>query len=215
MRRRTFWLLALMLAGALALPSLSDARRSRCQPKRSRTVVATGAARIFTLSKVHEGNHVQLVYGCAFSKNRRYLLSRVEDDGEYATGSATQDPRLLGRRVAYVLVGIDSARSKFGGGNPGSSLVVKDLRTGRVVSSATTPENAGVADFDATRSGALAWIEAAYHDFAAPTYRVFKQDAGGQTLLDSTSGISGDSLAISGSTVYWTNAGSARSTTLR
>jgi hypothetical protein len=216
MRRRTFWLLALLMVGALGVPPASDAaRRSKCEPKRSTTILATGSARIFAMTKRRGEAVERRVFGCLYRKNKRYLLSELDDDGYYATGAQTAFPLLLGRRVAYVSVEVDTARSKYMAGSPAPSVRIVSLRNGRLIRNATLPENVGVSDFDASPSNAMAWIEAAYPPYGGtPSYRVSKLDAAGQTLLDAGAGVSGDSLAISGSAVYWTSGGMPHSATL-
>jgi hypothetical protein len=61
-----------------------------------------------------------------------------------------------------------------------------------------------------TSTGSIAWIA---HDDATGGYEVHSASGGRQRLVSAGSGIDPHSLATTGSTIYWTEADSARSAT--
>jgi hypothetical protein len=124
---------------------------------------------------------------------------------------------VFGRSVGFLARVEDSARSKYMQGSAGDTLSVANLRTRRLVRGVQLPDNSSVLDWEATRAGGIAWIQQNKEPFGPldPALQVFKHDRGGQALLDSGTQVTSDSLALSASTLYWMNAGQARSATLR
>ena len=97
-------------------------------------------------------------------------------------------------------------------------MVLQDLRTGkaRFVDGATISV-AEVQSLVLKPSGSLAFIASQFDSTGAilPGLLVVKVEFGGAPVpLDSGAGVQGDSLALAGSTLYWTNAGVAKSATL-
>jgi hypothetical protein len=150
------------------------------------------------------------VYGCAF-RHRPIRLARLVD-ARYSIGASVGFPVLIGRQVAYVYLPIDTRRTQVNGA---PRVRVMNLHTGRLARSVGLPENTWVRDFDAVRPGAVAWVQSELDSPADPgSFRVFKLNNAGRTLLDSGGGIVNGSLAISEGTVYWTSGGLPRSAAL-
>jgi hypothetical protein len=92
-----------------------------------------------------------------------------------------------------------------------AALEVRDLRTNRVVHSATVDDDANlVQDLVLNASGSVAWIRA--NDV---TRQVLKMDAPGDpVVLDEGRDVAFGSLARAGSTLYWLRADGPRSARL-
>ena len=182
------------------------------------TVIATGSVRIFTTTL---GNTAERVYGCLYSKNRRYFLGI---EGDCDPGPAIDQLRVSGRYVAYVqsFCNIDASDDY---------VVVQDLRTGRIKwrAIAATGQRGDsepstlVGDLVLSRTGSVAWIADWDANSGSSTpdpnddRQVRKLEPGapaGGTLLDAGLGIEQGSLGIGSRTsagyswIYWTKDGS-------
>ncbi len=100
-------------------------------------------------------------------------------------------------------------------------IVVRDLRNGRILHRvlAGPRPNIGPATVIVTKSnGSMAWIvetkEENESTKAPAEYEVRAVDKSGTRILASGTGIVPNSLALAGSTIYWTQDGKAASTTL-
>jgi hypothetical protein len=111
-------------------------------------------------------------------------------------------------------------------------VVIRDLRSGRVLRHLPTgallkpsPGNAGVGPVVALvvkPNGSVAWIARDYERSMRPTaeseelpyYDVYAADKSGTRLLASGLDVSPSSLALGGSTLYWTQGGKAASAVL-
>ena len=190
-----------MLLAAFTVPALllsDDSRSASDACTRSGTTVAANSR----AEVVRDGRSDYTAYGC---HRRPRRLTRI---GRYDIFDATgpRSFRLSGRFVAWDYLACNKTvdcQARVG---------VADLRTGKKRGTNLTSFGALAAtDREVTPTGAAAWIRAAG---ASTTLEVRKFDAAGESLLDSGTDIEPDSLAVSGSTVYWTRAGQPKSAPL-
>lgn len=101
-------------------------------------------------------------------------------------------------------------------------VIVRDLRTGRILHEVLTgtlvkpeppTEGVGAAQTLVVKSdGSVAWTVAA--DREEGTYQVHAVDRTGSRTLATGGDIAPESLALAGSTIYWTQGGAPQSATL-
>jgi hypothetical protein len=169
------------------------------------------------LNTYGEGGSDWPIYGCVYGHRGAYLLGSLPDfttTSRYSTGYFEGDLNvvLAGPIVAYesfvLAEGLDGYRWR---------VVVQDLRTGRALRKEPTgvpatlggePEFEAIAGIGHTTAivvksdGSVAWIvdpnEAKGH------YQVHAADTTGSWMLASGADIDPTSLALAGSTLYWT-----------
>ena len=183
---------ATLAAVGFGAGSASRGERSGCDPKRSRTVIETDDARVFT----RRVRGTPRMYGCWFDHGRPYLLgSRGVDEFE------DWRARLAGRYVAYVWY---SRTAPY-------ELRVFDIRRGKRVRVAVhypAEEDFEIGSFVVNDRGSVAWIVLNRQRDKTGTFSVHRQDSNGLAKLDEGD-ISPGSLAIAddwflrGSTIYW------------
>jgi hypothetical protein len=195
---------ALALATAIyTLPATAAAKKKRtCNPRHSSTVAANTKLRIFRRT-VKSGD--TLFFGCAYKTRRPFRLPSnepgVDGYGPFA---------LSGRFVAFgyypscgTCVDEDNFVWVFNAfKRKGRQLLLDDNDDGKVTR---------ITDIEVNRTGSVGWIS---RDLKSPA-SVLVQKAEGSattpTLLDSGPDIERQSLASSGTTLYWTKAGAPRS----
>lgn len=188
--------IAVALAAVTPPAQAAAAPREACFPSGARTLEASTRARVFSLRR---RGGARPVFACLYATGRRVRLGdRVE-----CAGQAARDVHLAGRFVGFIAEFCPTP------GGSGTSLGLVDLRRGPVrLVSGLFAFGAGVTDFVLRANGSAAWIE--QPEVGAPAsapLRVVKRDAGGRTLLASGTDIDSSSLALAGSTVYWTQGG--------
>lgn len=194
-------LLVLLAAPALAVPALLLADDSRSAADActgsGTTVAANSRAEV-----VRDGSGDYTAYGC-YRRPRR--LTRI---GRFDVFDATgpRALRLSGRFVAWDYLRCSKTidcEARVG---------VADLRTGKKRGTTlTAPGASGATDLEVTATGSAAWIRAVGE---SSTLEVRKFDSAGESLLDGGADIVPDSLAVSGSTVYWTRGDQPKSARL-
>lgn len=178
----------------------------QCPPPGADVLAASSTATVYAA----DGK----VYGCATGGSATLLLGAAMPS--CAAGASGVDPvTVAGDIAAYALTGcgVDTSCAQ---------VVVRRLNDGAQLldTSATTaprmPEGERtVASIVAKSDGAIAWIGRAGQVFAPNTEtEVIKYDAGGQTVLDSGSGIDPSSLSLDGSTLSWSDGGTTDTATL-
>lgn len=218
----------------------SDAASSRkavstCPPAHSRVLLADAQAAIYTIREQRieriggrrEASPIIATRGCDASNKRSYRL-----DWEFANAGSAESGspiplklRLSGSVVAY--------EESFYGGNRYSQgrdeeyveewyVVVRSLQTGRVLRKVPTgakekdhPKFVGDGQTTAIvvkADGAVAWITDTVQ--SENRYQVHALDETGERTLAVGSNIDPNSLALAGSTLYWTQGGKSFSTTL-
>ena len=202
-------LLIALMAGASA--SAAATRRKAepsCPASHSQVLVADGRAEVYETYGLG-------IFGCVHGRSRAYELGTAARCGGGGGGcGGIKKETLTGPIVAY-----EEGSSSNGGPNESGTvhylLVVRDLLSGRVLHRVATgtpriasgsSEGIGPAvDIIIKGDGAMAWIVATSPE--AGTYQVHAIDGSGNRLLASGSDINPYSLAVAGSTLYWTQGG--------
>jgi hypothetical protein len=189
-----------------------------CRHANSRLLLADGHAEIYEAPEVP--SEVRLaVFGCAYRTGHSYELgiaTRQRHEGGPGGESGILEPRLAGTFAAYaktLYYATEGSRNM---------IIVRDLRTGRVVHEVPTgtavkpePPTEGlgiVVGLVVKSDGSAAWMIAT--DAEDGSYQVHVVDKTGSRTLATGGDISPGSLALAGSTLYWTQAGSPQSATL-
>jgi hypothetical protein len=194
--RRFVWLIcsAFLVAAIVALGPIAGARKPNpaCPSRDGRIRVASDKAVVFAKKGTH-------FYACRYQERRVYFLGRNRGFGVPVGRLIThEDFRLNGRYVAFLIL---NSR------DPGvldTSIEVFDLAKGRVLRRVDSPEDAAWDNLVLAANGGIGWLEGRQD--------VLVLDAAGKRLVD-TGNVS--DLAVSGTTLYWTNDGAPRSVALR
>lgn len=192
--------------------------RSTCVPDHSHLLAADAQAEVYeareTPSLPYQG-----AYGCAYGNHPPYYL------GQVAASTGTGSPSGVSGVEKEVLAGPVVAYEKYDSPTEGPSanvLYVRNLQTGRTLHVVPTgtpmltePPYVGVGSATTIvvkTNGSLAWI---VKTIRGPTeYQVHAIDERGSHLLASGTSIEPFSLALAGSTLYWTQARTPFSATL-
>jgi hypothetical protein len=190
---------------------------AKCPPASSHAVAVSLQATVF---EAHEpgGFADELgLYGCVLGRRQAYHLGGTPDCGIASTCSGVQREQLVGTVVAY--------ESFFSGMESRWYVAVLDLHTGRLLHHVATgspvhraPNAAGVGPITALvvkTNGSVAWIAEDYERASpetdtsprVPYYDVYAADKAGTRLLAAGLEVNPSSLALAGSTIYWTQAG--------
>lgn len=188
----------------------------RCAPGHHKLMSADAQVEVY--------HTIEEVIGCAYGSRRSFTLGQVLDEPESYGG--VEAIALNGPIAAYGL----SEFQKYSG-RARRLVVVRNLRTGEIMHTVPTgdllaktvpPGSEGVGPVIAIvvkRDGATAWIVknvGKSRQAQASYYEVHTLDRSGATsLLAEGTGIGPGSLALAGSTVYWTDEGKPRSTELQ
>jgi hypothetical protein len=210
-RRLALCLIATVAAVLLAVLSAANARSrsaDRCLTLHRRLVAVDTRAQVF-LAPAFLGN--LYVYGCA-SGHRPYLIGRFPECAGSSGCNAVQRETLAGATLAYEeFTTTLNEDVRF--------VVVRDLRSARVFhrvpSAAPRPPAAGPGNLTAMvvkANGSAAWIVEVFSD--PREYEVRAVDTAGARRLALGKDVRPGSLALVGSTLYWTQDGKPFSTTL-
>lgn len=200
---------AVLAAGAPAAAVAAD----ECQARGSRTEEASRYARVYSVRRVQDDTHVRRWYACLYSEDRRVRLGTVGAGGVHL--DRISPVRLAGRYVATA-----SEYTAATGDALGAVVEVRDLRTGRLVRhfhSPSEPNTYDVTDLELRANGSVAFIARVLGGMPATTtyeVRALRSTGSSSELLDSGAGIDRRSLALSGSTLYWSNDGLPRAARL-
>jgi hypothetical protein len=190
-------------------PRRTGQSEATCARKRSNTFKANTRARVFTKPARFGGS---TLYGCLYSRDRAFVLGPVADSLSEPEGVTDDDG------IAYMrLAGAFAAYSDGCVGRCGawSDLFVRDLRTGMVKHSrqSNRADFVYLRDLELRGSGAAAWIDevcrgCVQRPTESRTFQVNRFRAGRNAVrLDRGPDIEPDSLALSGSILYWTKGG--------
>jgi hypothetical protein len=201
---------ATVLSLAAATAGQADAARKRANPcatHGSKTVLATGSARVYTKrgpKRPASADPSTLTRLCGSLAGKRPV--KMATAGVYSAGTLSFGlEQLAGRFASAVTISNDR-------GGHSEELEAYDLRRRRRASITSLAPEAEFKDVVLMPSGNTAWIQTAQSPGqdpnAEPVFNSFEVRArqGAKTiLLDSGAGIVPTSLASSGSTLYWTN----------
>jgi ribosomal protein L27 len=178
----------------------------KCPPAHWPVVIADSQAELYVHPAVLvEPLRPEEVYGCKYGQERSYELGQVPECGGGQGGCAGVTHEILaGPVVAYELFahqnGIHSS-SEW-------EVLVRNLHTGTIMhreptgTRTTTPSDVGAGPTVAIvvkSDGAVAWTNA-----DEGSYQVHAVDKSGSRLLASGRDVDPHSLALAGSTLYWT-----------
>jgi hypothetical protein len=154
------------------------------------------------------------IYGCSYGHKRSYLLGPAPYGGESGAGGIENEV-LAGSIVAYEEASNQTCCQHWW-------VVVRNLRNGHVLHRIPTgtpikPEplsvGIGLAVTIVVKSdGSVAWIVETGQEEGR--YQVHTVDKSGSHILASNPDIDPTSLALAGSTLYWTQGGQPESATL-
>ncbi len=162
--------------------------------------------------------------GCALGSGRSFVLGEAEGKcPSTSCGPAIGRLTLAGTIVAFERSGTTEANPSIGfEGTAEWFVVVRDLRNGRTLRTLPTgvlaPARNGyvgvgpTTDIVVKPDGAVAWIADSSRETGR--YEVHAADQNGSRLLAVSSSIDRSSLALAGSTLYWSENGLPFSTQL-
>jgi hypothetical protein len=214
--------LALLLLGASAsVASTRQKVRAKCAPGHSRLLDVDTQAQVYKVIN-QEGPFLE-AYGCTYGQRSSYLLGRLpEGNLGPAAGGGVRHIVLNGFVAAYEY-------SEFGEvGWARWMVTVRDLRTGRrlhivptgkLEESSPNPDSAGIGPtvmIVGKSDGAVAWTaeDRLLSENKASYYQIHAVDKTGSRVLAAGTNIDPHSLALAGSTLYWTQGGKAETTVL-
>jgi hypothetical protein len=207
--RRTIIALAATLLASLSTataPVLASDRRTppRCPPAHEQVLAADVQAVLYGAEVPSSG--AGGVFGCAYRSKRSYYLGRASSAG--SSGSVSTYPiALAGPVVAF------GEGKSFTFGHSFEEVWVRNLLTGKVIhrvpnGSPAEPGDVGLGDTTAIvvkEDGSVAWIVGAGEQLGGVQVRSL--DKTGGHLLAASPEIEPNSLALAGSTLYWTQGG--------
>ena len=189
------------------------ATHDRCQLQGSRTQEASRYARVYSVRRVQDDAVTRRWYACLYRTGRRIHLGDVGPAGQFS--DRISPVRLAGRHVAFA-----SEYTASTGDALGAVIAVRDLRTGAFIrrfQSPGDPNTYDVTDLELRPTGSVAWAARLVGGVPARTsheVRTFDRTAPHSRIVTSGADIAARSLALSGATLYWTEGGVARATTL-
>jgi hypothetical protein len=221
----------------LAVTAISDARAPhkpspRCPRAGTHMITADSQAQVF-LSAGSTGLSGPFerpeIFGCTYAHKRSYLLGEPPHTDPQGSGGVELET-LAGSIVAYT----DSPRGPVEGpiGDCGTRVYVRDLRDGRVLHDLLSgvqlqPHSLGyckgvgpVTAVVIKSDGAVAWtafdfLRTVANGSVHPEYfDLYAADQSGEHLVASGTEINPYSLALAGSTLYWTQDGKPMSAPL-
>lgn len=209
--QRLSTLIILATTVVLTAPSTAAAAhhrpKSKCPAIHSRAVAASSEAEAY-LGPEPNNPEVFVFYACAYGSSRVYEL------GPQPVGSSSGFGGVAHIAVAGTCVAYEVERGTTQGVFFASDIViVRELRSGRILHKVPTgpsepPERVGKGPTTAVvvkSDGAVAWIVRT--GIAPSTYEVRAVDKTGERLVAAGTNIDPASLALAGSTLYWTQEG--------
>ncbi len=219
MRRRIAIITALALSAstaAAATPAKHDhmVAAPRCPRAHVALLAADTRAVVYKAPVTSEGLTGD-IFACAYGARRSYDLGPTPEGGGGSAGFVGTGPfALAGTVIAY------SVGEFYPSGHSFNEIVVRNLVNGAVIHKMPNglpgePGDIGSGETTAIvvkRDGSMAWIARTSEAFA--DVEVHSVDAAGSHVLAASSEIEPDSLALAGSTLYWTEGGKPFSVTL-
>ena len=184
--------------------------RSKCLPDRPGVLVADDQAVAY---RARNRLGQPEIFGCSYRRGRSYALGAAPECTASGCGGVEGGPVLAGSIVAYELQDSSPCCDSW-------VVFVRDLRSGRLLhrlptgAARSSSEVGGgfTAGLVVKADGAVAWITAG--GVARGGNQVHVVDRAGSRVVASGTDVAERSLALSGSTLYWTQAGKPFSTTI-
>jgi hypothetical protein len=213
---RRLWIGALIALGVALIPvaestAHDNSKPPKCARANARLLLADGQVELYAAPNALEPV-VLNIYGCVYKTGRARLVGQAPKDkyeGGPGQGTGVLDLTLDGTFVAYAESYFYATRGSR------NMIVVRDLRTGRVVHEVPTgtavkpePPTEGlgaVIGLVVKSDGSAAWTIAT--DAEDGSYQVHVVDKAGSRTLATGGDIAPGSLALAGSTLYWTQDG--------
>jgi hypothetical protein len=187
-----------------------------CRPARAKLIAASGHVVVYLGRVLNPSNDTRYptYLGCLRGGRSAYEVG-APAEGSSSGGSATRNLTLAGEFVAW------EETETIGPQGPSQEqewlVLVRNLRTGRVLHKlptgvSTVKEWTGVGpttQIVLTSAGAVAWIARVEDEQGEHGYEVHAADNSGTRVLATGSNIAAKSLALAGSTLYWTQGGAA------
>jgi hypothetical protein len=232
MRRLEAVAIAMAVAVLVMAPSALAARRhsaaiARCPAVRSHALVADAQAEVYEAATDPKLPEKRGIVGCAYGKGESYFLGIPPTYGAPDGTAGTIRFTLAGPVVAFEVYSITNDEPTD---MRVHEIEVRDLANGRVLHEVPTGESAtpqlgdigvgGASAIVVRGDGAVAWI-VEVDEGAGPrpgepiTYQVHAVDKSGSRTLAVGPEIEPDSLALAGSTLYWTEGGKPYSALLQ
>jgi hypothetical protein len=187
-------LLVLLLASFVSEAGARRTKRPKCPKLGSHVIAADPQAEVYEAN----GEFEPEMFACAFANGHPYTLGPKITSGTSSGGGGTEMVTLSGSMVAYEEVAIVyEVSSRW-------TMFVRDLKTGRVLHKAASM-GGFVQSVVLKSDGSVAWIVGTGGQ--PPEYAVISIDKTGSHTLASGTGIGPSSLALAGSTLYWTQSG--------
>jgi hypothetical protein len=198
--------LAMWLGGTPSTAAHGHDKASRkCAPGHSRVLAADTQAEVYE-ARGPSASQLE-VYGCAVGQRRAHVLG-VSPFATQPGGRGVNDETLTGPLVAYQSSSLPATETS---GRSEWVVVVRDLRTGRVLHNVPTgtpklpSASVGIGTVLAIvlkRDAAVAWI--AETDAARPSeFQVHVVDRSGSRLLAAGHDVNPPFLELAGGTLYW------------
>jgi hypothetical protein len=185
---------AALIFGLLLATSSAEGRGRRghptCPYAGKHALVADAQAEVYEA----EGRFERERFACAYTSGHAYALGPKPEGGP-SGGGGVDNETLRGSIVAYEESLIHTE------GSSRWTVIVRDLRTGRVLHRVAS-EGGFVEEFVLKTDGAVAWIVDT--SYKPNEYAVVAADRTGTRMLATGAGIAPSSLALAGSTLYWT-----------
>jgi hypothetical protein len=183
----TIVVLALLAAVPACYARVRSHKHAQC-PAPKHALVADAQAEIYEVEREY--------FACEYFDGHVYALgSRPEGTPEGGGGVELESVRLAGATVAYEEFEVKPEGTSYW------RVIVRDLRSGRMLH--RLPSMGGfVWDLVVKSDGSVAWIVGAGGQ--PREYKVVSADKTGIQTLASGVGIAPSSLALAGSTLYWT-----------
>ncbi len=216
-------MIALLTATSTAVASPRVKALPKCPPRNLRVLVADAQVVIYRAATVvyepeehrfEEGQ--EAIFGCAHGAKRSYRLGPISYGS--ASGSGGTYPIALAGPVVAYDVG-ETAPFRTPTGFSAEEIWVRNLRTGKLLhrmpnGSPAESEDIGLGETTAIvvkGDGAVAWI---VRTGRTEDLQVRSADKTGSHVLVTSPEIAPESLALAGSTLYWTQGNKPMSATL-
>jgi hypothetical protein len=220
---------ALVLLAALAAGEAGAAgkRPLKCPPSRGRLVAADARAELYSIPgprRPFRGEESATIVGC-LRHGRAYALGPAPF-GTAAIVDGVFEETLAGSVVAYErfceVFALGTTLERLCGAQESELVVVRDLRTGRVIHRVPTGSPPSVERVEPSQpggrigagrmtaivvrsDGAVAWIVDTRKRLG--TFELHELDRSGARIAAAGSDIDPHSLALAGGTIYWTQGG--------
>jgi hypothetical protein len=207
--RAAILVIALLLAASATATTYNPSHQAArgCQAGRSHVLAADPQAQIYEAPMSLAYPEFLSIYGCSYGHKRSYLLGPARYGSPSGAGGVSHES-LNGSLVAYEEVSNRPCCRHWW-------VVVRDLGSGHVLHRVPTgtpikpePLSVGIGLAVAIvvkRDGSVAWIVETGEEEGR--YQVHAVDRSGSRVLASSPDIDPSSLALAGSTLYWTQGG--------